>query len=386
MKVLYLIDTLEVGGTEKSLLEIAGRLGNLEAVLCHIYPGEALKPKFEEAGIRVISLNVGGKYSFFRAARKVLGTIKEERPDVVHSALYRAGIAGRIAGRIARLPLVDSFVNESYASLRLDGIFSSAYWKLKGLWMLDYLTARWVFLFTANSEAVKEANCRDLKVSPDDVKVIYRGRDPADYLGGNEGERQKTRSSLGLGGESFPVILNVSRILLRKGHEEMVSSMPTILREFPDAVLLMAGDGPRRGDVEEKVRRMGLSDKVRLLGQRADIPALLSMADLFVFPSHYEGHPGALVEAMLSALPCVASDIPVHRECITHEETGLLVKPKDPEALTGGILRMMKNPKEAKKMGEAAREKAVEKFDISLIARMHEALYKEVIERRAGGR
>src|SRR5205085_51598 len=111
----HLIDTLEVGGSEKSLLELVSRFSRWHSTVCHTYRGDRLRPLFEKADIPVLSLHIRGKYSFVAGRKRLLEIISAERPDVLHSTLFRSGIIARLIGRRRELPVIDSFVNESYA-------------------------------------------------------------------------------------------------------------------------------------------------------------------------------------------------------------------------------------------------------------------------------
>ena len=379
MTVLYLIDTLAVGGSERSLLEILRRFNHAQPIICHIYPGEALKPAYEAAGIPVISLNIPGKYSFLKAVNAVADLLKKHKPDLLCTTLFRADVAGRIAGRLARVPVMSSFVNEPYHPDRWESLSASVWLKLKITQWLDRLTARWSSHFIAVSESSKAANCKALAIPPHKVSVIYRGRDPESIPVISPERLKQLRRDLSLSPES-PILLNIARLLHRKGQEELVKAHALVLQAFPSARLLIAGDGHDRPKLEWVIKEQNLTHAVHLLGTRQDIPELLNLAEVFVFPSHYEGHPGSLLEAMFAARPIVASDIPVHRETITPRVSGLLAPCHHPAELSQSILWMLKNPNEAKRMGERAREVAHERFQIDHIAALHEKLHERTIQ------
>jgi glycosyltransferase involved in cell wall biosynthesis len=385
MKVLYLIDTLAVGGSEQSILAILQRFKYVRPIICHIYQDDTLKPAFESAGIPVISLNIAGKYAFRQAIFRVWQLIKSEKLDILHTTLWRANVIGRIAGQLANIPVVSSFVDESYTPLRLQKFSRSVRWKYKGTRLLDWLTARFVTHFVANSEAAKEANCRSLGVSKSKVSVIYRGRDPTPFI--EEGaNRSDTLSKIGSTPVDKHIILNVGRLTVRKAQAELIQAMSEVSQVLPTVQLLIAGNGPQRSELERLITGLELDDFVTLLGLRDDIPNLLSLAKIFVFPSYYEGHPGALIEAMFAAKPIVASDIPVHKETIIHKETGLLVPINDPGAIAQGIIWLLEYPAQAKQMGEQAREVALKRFHIDQIAGQHEELYTMLLQRWRTGR
>lgn len=381
MRVLYLIDTLETGGTEKSLREILSCFRETESVLCHVYPGETLKRACEDAGIRVISLNIPGKYSFCRAIRAVRNVIREVRPDLIHTALFRSDIIGRFSGKMSGVPLIGSFVNDSYALERKKFLTQQERLKLMCVHMLDAATVPLVTHFTANSMAVKRSNCDALRVSPERVDVINRGRDSAAFTGMGGKETSALRTSLGLG-DADRVLLNSGRLVIQKGQDTLVKAMPLVLKACPKAKLLIAGEGPYRPELERLIRESGLAGSVRLLGRRDDIPGLLAIAEGFVFSSLFEGMPGALIEAMLAGKPVIASDIPVHAELVRNNETGLLFPLRDHEALAQHAIRLLQDPVRAAEMGARARELGRENFDIQRIAAQHEELYREVLGRR----
>lgn len=385
MKVLYLIDTLAIGGSEQSILAILPRFKYVRPIICHIYQGDTLKPAFESAGIPVISLNIAGKYAFGQVIFRVWQLIKSEKPDILHTTLFRANVIGRSAGQLAHIPVVSSFVDESYAPTRLQKFSRAVRWKYKGTWLLDWLTARFVVHFIANSEAAKEANCRSLGISKSKVSIIYRGRDPKPFIeaGAN---RPDSRSKVVSTPADKHIILNVGRLTARKAQAELIQAMSEVSQVWPNIRLLIAGNGPQQAELERLITDLELEDSVTLLGLRDDIPKLLAQAQIFVFPSYYEGHPGALIEAMFAAKPIVASDIPVHQETIIHEETGLLVPINDPGAIAQGIIWLLEHPAQAKQMGEQAREVALKRFHIDQIARQHEELYTRLLQRERTGR
>lgn len=380
MKILFLIDTLEIGGAEKSLLEIARHCHQVEPLMCHIYPGQTLKPAYQQAGVPVISLDVPGKYSFGAAVRRLTEVAQKEQVGLVHTSLFRADIVGRTAGKLAGIPVVSSFVNESYHPGRWQSISLTERLKLRVVQEMDRITARWACHFMAVSESTKAANCRALSLPFSKVTVICRGRDPRPFLSVSSEQVDDLRRNLHLA-DGAPVLLNVARLLQRKGQAELIQAMPVVLNAFPTARLLIAGEGPDQPDLEALIQNLGLKPAVHLLGTRPDIPQLLHLADLFVFPSHYEGYPGALIEAMFTARPIVASDIPVHRETIIDGTSGLLPPVNDSGALAERIIWMLAHPCEAKAMGRQLQEMALQRFHIDHVAAQHEQMYASLLAR-----
>ena len=121
-KVLYLIDTLAVGGAERSLLDIARRFTRVEPVMAHLYPAKDLKPAFEDAGIPVISLDIEQEYGLLEGLRRFKSVVERENPDLIHATLFRSEVIARLVAAWTGVPLVGSFVNDSYAASRWKGL------------------------------------------------------------------------------------------------------------------------------------------------------------------------------------------------------------------------------------------------------------------------
>ena len=380
-KILYIIDTLEVGGAERSLLEIVRRLDRrrFKPVVCHVYRGDTLQTEFEDAGTSVISLNVAGKYDFLRAGARLTRVVRRERPSLLHTTLFRADQIGRFAGRCTNTPVVSSFVNTSYEPVRLVDNPHLSRWKLGVLRRLDAFTCRWVDRFHAVSGAVRDSNCRHLNITASRVKVIPRGRHLQQFEGPSDSSEQKVRHDLEVA-EGSLLFLNVGRLIDQKGHRYLLEAMKRVAEVLPDARLAIAGEGWMRPELEQLTRRLGVEATVALLGRRDDVPRLLAAADVFVFPSLFEGLPGALVEAMIAGKPIVASDIAEIREIIEPNRSGLLVPPRDPETLAEAMIRLATNAQLRSTLSENASQIASLRFDIERVVRKMEEFYAEVIE------
>lgn len=382
-KILYVIDTLEVGGTERSLLETTQRLDSarFEPVVCSIYRGSALKGQFEDAGIRVAELGLAGKYQFPAAWLRLRRLAKDEQPSLIHTMLFRADQIGRTVGRWLRIPVISSLVNVPYEPVRLEANPNLSRWKVTMFRQVDSLSARWVTRFHAVSDAVRDSNCRYLGVPPEHVTVIPRGRTLPEPRACVNGKLQRLRSSLELE-DSYPVILNVGRLIGQKGQADLIHATPQIIQEFPGCRLLIAGDGTLRAELERQIKEQRLEDRVSLLGNRSDVGELLQVADCFAFPSRYEGLPGAVIEAMLAARPIVAADIPTIRDVIDNLTTGLLVPPQDPKSLANAIIRIARDKTLAKNLGRAAEARARDRYDIDRVVAQTEAMYDRVLSAR----
>ncbi len=368
-KVLFVIDTLEIGGAERSLSEILGAMREFEPIICQLYPGDALAEVYREAGVRRIALELPGKYNFRRAIGALRKVIDTEKPALVVSTLFRADIVARVAARLAGTPVVSSFVNDTYSAIRMGEMSLQARAKHTALRMLDAATARFAAHFVSNSHAIARSNARALGISTDDITVIYRARDATRFAG------QRVRE---LPSDGRVVILNVARLQDRKRQIDIIEAMPRVLEHYPHAVLRIAGEGSYRGELERRVAQLGLGDAVQLLGSRDDIPDQLKDAHVFVSASQYEGLPGSVIEAMLAGVPMTLSDMDVHREMDTQAAPIPYFALHRPDSIADRILEILGRYASQVDVAQARRDWARTTFDLQTVVSQHEALYRSV--------
>jgi len=376
MKVLFVIDTINGSGAERSLVEISQHFKNYTPVFVHLYKGDQLKPNLEDAGIKVYSLNIPGSRNFSKAAKELEKIYQKEQPDIIHSTLFRSDAVTRKLKSKYNTPLISSFVNNSYNKLRFQNQPFSMQMKLKLVQLYDTYTSRKVDYFISNSETIKASKAKSTLVDLDKVKVIYRGRDIHKFANAEQTEGlEDLKKSLGITDKR--ILLNVSRLIERKGQLDMVNAMPAILEKYPNTVLLIAGHGVFEEKLNNRAKELGIEDEVKVLGRRPDVPQLLAIADFFVYPSYFEGLPGALIEAMLSEKIIVCSNIPENMECVD-EDSAIIFERGNVQELTKKLLEVMDNKQGYKKLGERAREIAANKFDIDQIASEYEKTYDQL--------
>jgi glycosyltransferase involved in cell wall biosynthesis len=164
-----------------------------------------------------------------------------------------------------------------------------------------------------------------------------------------------------------------------KGQTFLLRAWPAVLEGEPRALLLLAGDGPDEGALTAQAAALGLGRSVRFLGFRQDVPSLLACAEVLVLPSLNEGFGMVLVEAMAMGKPVVASAVGGVPEVVLDGQAGLLIPPADPRALAAAILRLLADPRAARRMGEAGRERARESFSRKAFLQAHRDLYGELL-------
>lgn len=373
-KVAYIIDTLEVGGAETSIFEIASRLRNWKPFIISIYKGNSLKQRFENAGIKVYDLGIESKFGVKEAYKSIGEILEKEEPQLIHATLYKAEQFSRFLGVKYQIPVINSFVNDSYSEERYSMLNYKQSISLNFYKWFDRYTANKVTQFMSITHSIIPSNAKALKISESKVKVIYRGRNIEEFRKrANPDKIDSLRNQFGSG----PIILTVSRLLKRKGYCEAILAIKEVIKDFPDLKYLIAGEGHDRHLFEDLIGKNDLSKNVFLLGNRNDIPSLLKFSDIFLFPSYYEGQGGALVEAMIMGKSIIASKIPVLEESVDEGTSALLFKLRDKEDLLVKLSWALKNPTEMKQLGEKASVIAEQRFDIEKIALEHEDLYNQ---------
>ena len=364
MKVLFVIDSLGTGGAERDLAERLPRLGAFgitPIVVALRHRDEGVQAELQRQGFDIRVVTGGNPLTQALALRRI---IRAERPDVVHTVLFHADILGRFAARGTGATVLTRLVNTDYDDIRARDPHLNT-WRFRLARLIDGWTARhWTHRIYANSEAVRTAAVRDLGLRADRVAVIRGARDAARLGEPSARRRHEARGRLGLDADQ-PVLVNVGRLDYQKGQRFLLEAMVPLVARYPQLVLLIAG---RRGgaarDLERQCEALGLQRHVRLLGHRDDVPEILAAADLFVFPTLYEGLPGAVMEAMALGLPIVASDIDPVRETVVAGRNALLVPREDAGALATAIARLLGDAGLAQAFGRESRLLFVERFTL----------------------
>ncbi len=201
-------------------------------------------------------------------------------------------------------------------------------------------------------------------------------------------DRHRARDALGRlqpqlrTAESDVSAVYVGRLHSGKGLLELVEAWETVVRRHPKAYLWLVGDGPLEADLRRAIRARGLEHRVVLPGAFDDVRDFLMAADLFVFPSHQEGMPLALLEAMEAALPIVATDIPGNRILIRPDRDGLLVPVRSPAALSRAVLQLMEEPQWARSLADSARARVEAEFGFDQVLDAHLELFSRLLARR----
>ncbi len=288
----------------------------------------------------------------WRAFRAMVRLIRAERPDLVHAHMPISGFLARLAAWACGVPVIaytchGFLFNQPGSWLRRAVAFAME-------WVGGRITG--VYTTVSTEEA---ADARRLGIHRAAVGV-GNGRDPARFRP-DPAARARVRAELGCAPDAVVVVI-VSRLVRHKGYPELLAAMA----EVPGAELWVVGErlaSDHGADMEPLFAKAGLGGRLRRLGYRRDIDAVLAASDVFALPSHFEGLPMSVIEAMLTGLPVVATAIRGPREQVVDGETGLLVPPGDSAALAVALRRLAGDAATRARMGEAGRARALARYD-----------------------
>jgi L-malate glycosyltransferase len=346
------------GGEEQARLLLDGlrRRGCRCVVLAR--RGGAFAEKMAEEGFEVAAFMGGGRNP--AALWQIRRALRRIRPDVLHYNDSHAIVAAGVA-------TMGVYVPARIAARRVD-------FPLRSPRPYRLFCDRVICV----SQAVQRV-CREGGLPESMLQVVHDGVDPARVA---SGDRHRGRQSLGLADDQI-LLLAVAKLTDHKGHRFLLEAMPALVRQLPNAVVALAGDGELRDSLEQQAEQLGVQSHLRFLGFRNDVYDLIQAADLFVLPSHMEGLCSTLIDVMLAERTIVTTTAGGIPDLVGGNEPGNLpvawaVPPRDPRALSEAILRALASPEECAKMQKLARRRAEERFTADSMVEATLAVYRDV--------
>lgn len=323
--------------------------------------------QIEERGYRVARIPIARSYNLLRhagAVRDLVRLFRRERVDIVHVHTPVAALVGRVAARLAGVPRIVYTAHGFYFHERMPPLKRLMHVTLE--WLGGRLTD---VLFTQSSEDADVARrlglCRTR-----DIHAIGNGVDPHRFRPAVDDERNEVRRSLGISPDTT-VIAVIGRLVAEKGYPELFEAMRQV-----DAALWVIGERLASDHassiahaIDAAERDPVLSKRIRFLGYRSDIPRLLAAADIYTLPSHREGMPRSIIEAMMAGLPVVATNIRGSREEIVEGVTGFLTPVGDADALASALRQLVGDSALRRRFGEAGRIRAIDLYDEAKVVR-----------------
>ena len=370
LRLLFAIDNLRHGGAQKVLRAILSRLDRdrVEASIWCLGGTSAIEAWYTELGVQVIRYPTWQMLCGIGLLRMWVRLLVS-RPALVQTFLFHADVFGRLLSRMAFVPVVVSSVRATNRR--------KAWWQF----LLDRLTASMADRVIAVSNATREFAIEHEGVSAERTAVIANGIDVDRYVPG-EG-RDEARAELGYGPEHV-VVGTIGRLHEQKGHVYLIDALERLSASHPELRAFIVGYGPLESSLNERIQRLGLADRVRLLGYRTDTARLLAAMDVFVLPSLWEGMPNALLEAMAMGLPVVATGVDGNLDLVADGETGMLIPAGDAEALASAIQCLARDADRAREMGSRGRERAAQQFSLERAIESYLRLYERHIALKTG--
>ena len=362
VNLLHLIDDIDIGGTERGLLNLVSSLdwNKYNSLVCSFEKGP-LASAFETQGIEPIIMEK--RYSCdLILLFKLLRLIQEKRIHLIHCRLLFATIYGGICASLLRIPFVVSIHGKSIFELK------------RGITSLR-MAERYARKIIAVSKSLKDELTEIFGLKPEKITVIHNGVDFNKY---SNCVSAVSKTKLGIKSSDY-VIGSVGTLRSVKGYEYLLLSVPKVLQIFPNTKFVIAGDGPLKEELQKLACELNIQHDVIFLGYRKDIPDVLSAFDIFVLPSLTEGSPNALLEAMASSKPVIATKVGGIPEIILDGTTGVLVPSKNSAKLSVAILDLLEDENKRIAMGNAGFERVKEHFSPEATARKYEQVYEEAL-------
>jgi L-malate glycosyltransferase len=366
IRIAYVIDHLKVGGAQRHLVEVVRGLDR-RVYAPEMWTASArvgdLAPLFERLGAPVRSFGIRSTMLHTRTLGAVNAVAREFRRrdvHVVHGYLFEGNFLAALVGRRARRPvtLVSKRSLDRYG--RID--------RRAAAWLSNRLADR----VLVNADAVRDIVVDHEWCDPAKIDVIPNGVDLPTRVGA-----PRSPDPRGDG----PLVGMVGRLGWKKGYEFALEAFAALRGRIPNLRVDIVGDGDLRGEIEQRIERLGLGDTVRLLGQRSDVPACLERFDCFVLSSVIEGMPNALLEAMSMRLPVVTTSAGGSAEVVEDGVSGLVVPPRDATALAAAIGRVLTDGALAARLGAAAETRVREHYGLGAMLRSLDQVYRRELSR-----
>lgn len=371
LRIAHVITGLQLGGGGQVVLTLARGIDRdrFEMDVYCVHEGGDIEAPLRQLGSSVFLLPGAWDYRRRllryspRQTMELASLLRRGRYDILHTHLFQADAIGRVAGRLAGIPVM------------VKSLHNMGRWKNRSQVLVDRVLARWTDRVICCSDYQREVARAQEHFRPNMAVTIAHGVDitlfPARV------DRAAARVAIGLHPQR-PTIGTVGRTIREKGHAHLLDAIPAILQQHQAAQFVIVGDGALRTELEARVARTPYRERVCFAGARPDVPEMLALMDVFVFPSLSEGFGIAVVEAMAASLPVVTSNIRPLSEIVVQGKTGFLVDPADSPALAAALNRLLADPLLRESQGREGRRLVEARYTQAAMARAHERLYLEL--------
>ena len=368
MHVLQITSHLNMGGISSYVLALSERLIQRGHRVTIASAGGQLAVRASASGATLWTIPLRTKQEFspqvLWAPGALARRLRAEPADVIHAHTRVGQVAAAYASRRAKIPYVTTW----------HGMFRPNI----GRWLWPCSGDRTI----AISEPVRQHLLKDFRVPTERVRLVWNGVDVERYAQRPAADAvARFRSQHGLA-PGAPVIGGIGRLASGrvKGFDLLLAAAAQVKETYPDLQVIIAGEGPRRPFLEEKIRSLGLASCARLIGAVEDVRIPLAVMDVFMFPARWpEGFGLTLVEAMAAGRPVVATRVGAVPYIVEDRRHGLLVPPEEPDALAAAVVRLLRDRAGAERLGQQAQQRVREDFSLESMVDGVEAIYHEAV-------
>jgi glycosyltransferase involved in cell wall biosynthesis len=371
-RVAYVIGELGKGGAEYQLYELLRGLDRARyaPTVFALAAGGYWAGPIRALGLPVHELAARRSADVGRL-RRLRQALRRLAPHVLHTVLWSGNAYGRLAAFRLRIPVVITAERNAIARPR---------WQIAVERALD----TWTDVYLVNSHAIVDGLVGREGLPAAKMRVVHNGID-LDRLPAFSLDRRAARRALGMD-PARRLVAQVGRLEPQKDYPTFLAAAARVAAALPDVDFVIVGDGALRADLETTARRLGIADRVRFLGLRHDVPAVLAGVDVLALTSRWEGLPNVVIEAMATGAVAVATDVGGCGELIASGETGVLVPPGEPEAVAAALLAVLAAPDRAAGVAVAARRRIEREFTLAAMVAKTTGVYEASLEaKRAAG-
>lgn len=378
MRIVHIITRLiRAGADENTMLTCLQQAADGHDV--YLIHGEEFDPYFERLHrdkmafiqvrelVRQVTISKDIKATFI-----LMGLIRKIKPDVVHTHTSKAGILGRVAAAVLKMPAV------------IHGVHIVPFVNVDRRSRITYLTLERLIATTTHAFINVSNGTRDVFVEhrigrKENHFVVHSGFDVQSYRGAQRPDDWRQMLGILSDGEKPPVILILAALTARKRHVQFLEVFRKIVDIIPDARLVLGGEGEQHAVIADKIRTLDLNGNVAMLGFRADPEKLVALADICVLPSEREGLPRVVMQYLAGAKPCVVSHLPGIEEVVVDDVNGVIVPSDDFAAMTRELIGLLQNRQHLARLTDGARRTNLDNWDAKYMWPKMKSIYARVL-------
>ena len=374
LKLLFVIDNLQFGGGERVFAQIIkGLPPEKYEISLASSPGEQFHQAIESRQVQFYPTDFSKKLNF-TLILSLSEIIKKNEIELVHGQGARAEFYARLASRLAGKSKYVSTIAMPVEGFDVGPIRKKIYS------LFDSFSEKFVDRFLVVSDVLRDKMIRGHGIPEERVIRIYNGIEVNHYLPQDEnGLPLRIRNEFNIDADTL-LIGSIGRLVWQKGFEHLVQAMPKVLNQFPQTKVLIVGEGPIRDDLEALAQKLKVEKHIIFANFRKDIKEILSAIDILIVPSLLEGFPMITLEGMAMAKPIIATDIDGIREQIFDGESGILIPPRDPDAIAAAVVRLSTDKELAHNLGLEGRRRVEKEFTVEKMVSETEKVYQSLYE------